>query len=98
MQRRIAIAASVATLAFLYVWGSYQLWSGYSTDFDQLYWAAEAVLRGNLQITIGALNSRSGVEWGLLYPLPAVLAAIPVVWMPLDVRRARSSPRLAGFA
>jgi hypothetical protein len=89
VRRRLAGAAFVALLAFWYVYGSWLLWSGYSTDFDQLYIAADAMMRGyDSYERIADINLRAGFPWSLKYPMPAVVVGSFVLWMPLEVARA----------
>ena len=79
----------MACVAFVYVRGSWAIWHGYSTDFDQLWQAARELLAGRSPYNaIRGFNTEHNVAWGLLYPLPAVLVALPVSWMPLESARA----------
>ena len=53
-------------------------------DFDQFHIAARALLRG--EDPYAAVRD-AGWTYGLLYPLPAVLLAIPLAWLPLEIAR-----------
>ena len=89
LTRRVCLALLAGALASLYVSGSGYLWAGYSTDFDQLWIGARALLDGHEPYTtVRALNTRHDVVWGLLYPMPAVLLGACVAWLPLTAARA----------
>jgi hypothetical protein len=53
-------------------------------DFDQFHIAARALARGADPY---AAVRDAGWTYGLLYPLPAVLLALPLAWLPLEVAR-----------
>jgi hypothetical protein len=94
---RASVAGGAALVAFWYVYGSWLLWSGYSTDFDQIYWAADAMIRGyDTYERIADINRQAGVPWSLLYPMPAVVAGSLVRWMPLEIARAAVAAVSAG--
>jgi hypothetical protein len=77
--------AFVALASAVICWLSYRFTTGSISDFDQLVIAARALIRGENPY-------RAVVAWGhpypLWYPLPAVLVAVPVAWLPLELARA----------
>ena len=81
----MAWVLGVALASALICWVSYRLPPASISDFDQLVIAARALVRGGDPYA-------AVVAWGhpypLLYPLPAVLLAVPVAWLPLDLARA----------
>jgi hypothetical protein len=89
VRSRVAIALAAALVALIYVHGSWLVWDGYSTDFDVLWRSARVLLSsGDPYSAIRAFNTQHGVEWGLLYPLPAVLVAVPLADVELPWARA----------
>lgn len=98
MRRRILFAASVGVVAFWYVYGSWLVWSGYSSDFDQLHRAGRVVLAGgDPYVAERAYNDRYGVAFGLLYPGPALVLGALVAWVELPVARAVVAALSAGL-
>jgi hypothetical protein len=60
---------------------------GIGTDFDQLHYAARALLGGvNPYGEIGPDRPFTS-NWPLFYPLPAVLFTIPLAWLPAAAAR-----------
>lgn len=83
-QVRLGVAAVVALLTMLlHAVGTAS--AGYTGDLDQVWHAARAVLAG-LDPYAEAGNQ---AEWGfpLYYPLPAILAALPLALLPLALAR-----------
>lgn len=98
MRRRILFAGAVGLVAFWYVYGSWLVWSGYSTDADQLIWGAQALLHGaDPYAAARTFNTEHGVAFGLLYPMPAIVAGSFVAWMPLEIGRAVMAAVTAGL-
>jgi hypothetical protein len=88
--KRATIAILVAVLAGAYALISSAIFPGYVSDFDQLWWAAHAVRDGqDAYAAVAARHaSTAGVDWGLVYPLSAVLVALPFSFLPLVAARA----------
>jgi hypothetical protein len=88
-RRRGAIALVVGLAAAGYVLATPHMFPPYNSDFDQLHVAARAWWTGDNPYTVvGQLHARLGLTFGLLYPFPAVVAAGPVAWMPVEYARA----------
>lgn len=88
MTRRLAFAALIASIAAAYVVRLAIVMPYYGTDFDPVRYAARLVIHGqNPYPLIGPTRS---VFWNyrLLYPLPAVLVAMPFLAVPIVAARA----------
>ena len=77
-------AVAVAAAAGIVCWLSFRVPPVTSSDFDQLHIAARALLAGT--DPYAAVAARQ--PFPLLYPLPAVLVAVPFAWLPLEIARA----------
>jgi hypothetical protein len=97
--RRVVLAVVVALLAGAYPFFSSAIFPGYTTDFDQLWWAANALRAGADPYAAVAARHAAipGVAWGLVYPLPAVVLALPLSFLPLDWARATLDALGAAF-
>jgi len=78
--RRLLLAAGGIVLAR---GALYLLRPDRPTDFDQLWWAANALLAGDDPYAAIA----RGAPYPLYYPLPAVLVALPLALLPLAAAR-----------
>jgi hypothetical protein len=78
--RRLLLAAGAIVLARAAL---YLLRPDRPTDFDQLWWAAGALLAGDDPYAAIA----RGAPYPLYYPLPAVLVALPLALLPLAAAR-----------
>jgi hypothetical protein len=97
MRHRVAIAFAVAILAAAYVLASPRLFPGYVSDFDQLWQAARAWRTGgDPYAAVLATHNARGLSFGLLYPFPAVVAALPLSWLSLPFARAVVAATAAG--
>lgn len=90
LRRRVALAATAAVIAAAYVlyfdYSTNQLGPG-GSDFDQLWFAAHALWRGSNPYDVIGPGRQFNWTWPLLYPLPAVMAILPIAWLPLLVAR-----------
>jgi hypothetical protein len=88
MKRRLAFALLVAICAATYVARLAIVMPYYGTDFDPVRYAARLVLHG--QNPYALIGPGRPVFWNfrLLYPLPAVLVAMPFLAMPIVAARA----------
>lgn len=61
---------------------------GWPTDFDQLWHSARALRSGTDPYSVvGPVNRPFYWLWPLYYPLPAVLVATPLTWLPVAAAR-----------
>lgn len=58
----------------------------WASDFDPVHAGARALLAGRDPYALSAAERRN--PFGLFYPVPALLAALPVAWLPLAAARA----------
>lgn len=61
---------------------------GDARDFDQVWFGARAVLRGADPYALIGPGRAFEWRWPLYYPLPAMLVALPLAWLPVAVARA----------
>lgn len=94
---RIAPAGIVAGIALCYAGARAIHEPVWPTDFDQLWHSARALLRGvDPYSVVGPRERPFYWLWPLYYPLPAVLAAIPLSWLPVAVARVTFATLSAG--
>ena len=88
--QRVALAAAAAAIAAGYVlyfdFSTKQLGLG-GSDFDQLWFAARALWRGSNPYDLIGPGRQFNWAWPFLYPLPAVVAILPIAWLPLLAAR-----------
>src|SRR5438552_8600264 len=103
-QRRLVLALVVAVLAAAHVlWFDYasnQLGPG-GSDFDQLWFAARAVLRRDDPYPLIGPGRAFVWSWPLLYPLPTIIAILPFAalsLLPARVLFASVSAAVLAFA
>jgi hypothetical protein len=90
VRRRLAIAMAMAALS-----GAYVAWFAFDTkqtglggsDFDQLWFAARALLNGRDPYALIGPGKEFEWQWPLAYPLSTVVAATPFALLPLLVAR-----------
>jgi hypothetical protein len=82
--RRWVLASLVGLAAGVISYLAYKLPPPSSSDFDQLWIAARALATGKDPY---AAFPSSGFAFPLFYPLPAVLLALPVAWLPIELAR-----------
>jgi len=87
VQRGI-VAAIVAGLAAWYVVRLAAIMPNYGTDFDPIRYAAKLVLRGENPYPIIGPGREVPWQFPLLYPMPAVVLAIPFTAVSIVVARA----------
>ncbi|MFN8580508.1 MAG: hypothetical protein U0163_05945 [Gemmatimonadaceae bacterium] len=82
---QLAIALAVLTGAY----AAARAWHepAWPTDFDQIWFAARALLHGQDPYSVVGPGRAFQWNWPLYYPLPAVLLAVPFAWMPVVVAR-----------
>jgi hypothetical protein len=78
--RSLMIAAAMAAVA-----AAYQLDRFQPSDFAQLWHAARAWVHGIDPYSVVGPGRTFDWRFPLLYPMPAVLAALPLAWLPLTV-------------
>jgi hypothetical protein len=74
----------VGLAAGVICWVAYRLPPPSTSDFDQIWIAARAMLAGNDPY---AVVPTQGTRYPFLYPLPAALVAAPMALMPLETAR-----------
>ena len=79
----IAIGIGIASGALTAVW--HQTFPLHASDFD-LLWIAARALRAHQDPYLAVHDW--GWRWPMYYPLPAVVAVLPLAWLPLPVARA----------
>jgi hypothetical protein len=88
--QRVALAAAAAVIAAAYVlyfdFSTKQFGPG-GSDFDQLWFAARSVWRGTNPYDVIGPGRQFNWSWPLLYPLPTVMAVLPIAWLPLLAAR-----------
>ena len=82
--RRWLLAGSVGAVAAVVSYLAHRLPPASSSDFDQIWVAARAVAAGKDPY---AAVVAAGLPFPLFYPLPAVLLALPVAGLPLELAR-----------
>ncbi|HET6345627.1 MAG TPA: hypothetical protein VFH51_11895, partial [Myxococcota bacterium] len=68
----------------LVCWIAYKLPPPSTSDFDQVWVAARALLAGQDPYAVVPIQ---GTHYPFLYPLPAALIAVPVAWVPVPTAR-----------
>ena len=81
----VALAFALITAAYATARALHE--PGWPTDFDQLWYAARALLAGNDPYTAVGPDRAFRWDWPLYYPLPAVLFATPFTVVPVLVAR-----------
>ena len=81
-RRRAAFAIIVGTIAGLYAWLGIVIHHGSFVPDFQFFWSSARILLSGRSPYIGFPTP---VPDPLYYPLPTVLAAVPVAWLPLSV-------------
>lgn len=84
---RVESAAAVAAVALLYAAARAAHEPAWPTDFDQIWHAARALLAGQNPYNEVGPGKPFEWLWPLYYPLPAVLFATPLAWLPVAVAR-----------
>jgi hypothetical protein len=104
LRRRLALAfaAGIVTAAYVLYFdvSTNQLGLG-GSDFDQLWFAARAVWSGTNPYEVIGPGRQFNWAWPLLYPLPAVMAVLPISSLPLLAARlvfAAASVGILAFA
>lgn len=84
---RAVPAVAFALVALIYAGARALHEPAWPTDFDQLWFAARALLAGADPYTVVGPGRRFEWLWPLYYPLPAVILSIPFAWMPVVAAR-----------
>lgn len=88
-RQRIAFALAIGVCAACYVWLYGRFNPQHTSDFDQVWAAAQALAGGeNPYEVIGYAKPRFFWPWPFYYPLPAALLAWPLGFLPVLVARA----------
>jgi hypothetical protein len=80
----ILVSLAAGVVAALICWTAYRLPPPSTSDFDQIWVAAHAVVRG---LNPYEVVPRTGTHFPLFYPLPAALVAVPLAGFPLAIAR-----------
>jgi hypothetical protein len=99
LQRPAAITAAVVVAciaAFIAAPGT-NPGAPISTDIDQLWHAARALVRGSDPYSAVGPGSPFPGPYKVMYPLPAILIAVPFSWFPIEVLRATVAASGAGL-
>lgn len=85
---RFVVAAVVATLSAAYIVGRHLDWSYHLTDLDHQLCAARVLAGGG--DPYAAVGEGKPCQWGfpLYYPATALVALMPIAWMPAVAARA----------
>jgi len=67
------------------------------TDFDQLWFAARALITGDDPYSVVGPGRPFYWNWPLYYPLQAVILVVPLAWLPVAVARVVFSTVAAGI-
>lgn len=84
----IAVAALVACIAAFIAAPGTDPAAPIATDIDQLWYAARALIGGSDPYEAVGPNSPFAGPYKVMYPLPAILVAVPFSWFPIEVLRA----------
>lgn len=97
VRARLLLAVGVAIAAVLVVILAERMGKTRSTDFDQFWYAARALLAG--RSPYAEVGPARPYPWGfpLVFPLPAVLFAVPFTALPLEAARASFAALGAGL-
>jgi hypothetical protein len=93
---RVAPGVWFALVALLYAGARTLHEPAWPTDFDQLWHAARALLAGTDPYQAVGPGKRFEWLWPLYYPLPAVLLAAPLAWLPVAAARVAFSTAAGG--
>lgn len=93
---RLQVALAFAVLTGAYAAARAVHEPAWPTDFDQLWHAAAALLRGEDPYGVVGPGQRFRWDWPLFYPLPAVLLAAPFSLLPVAAARVAFSALAAG--
>lgn len=93
---RLGIALGVAFVTGLIAFVRYRVHPDWTTDFDQMWYAARALLGGQDPYEAVGPGRAFDWPWELYYPLPAVLVSTPLALLPLGLARVAFSA-IGGF-
>jgi hypothetical protein len=93
----LALAAMVACVAAFIAAPGTNPGAPISTDIDQLWYAARALINGGNPYDAIGPGTAVDFTYRLMYPLPAVLAAVPFAWFPIEVLRATVAASSVGL-
>lgn len=85
--KRLGIALGVALVTGLIAFVRYRVHPDWTTDFDQMWYAARALLGGENPYAAVGPGRTFDWPWALYYPLPAVLVSTPFAFLPLGLAR-----------
>jgi hypothetical protein len=93
----IAVAALVACVAVFIAAPGINPGAPIATDIDQLWYAARALVSGTDPYESVGPGSPLPGPYRVMYPLPAVLVAVPFAWFPIEILRATVAASGAGL-
>ncbi len=96
-ENRWNVAAVLALLTAVYAAARVIHEPNWPTDFDQLWYAARALVHGGDPYAVVGPGRAFRWDWPLLYPPPAVLLSVPFAWLPVAVARVAFSTISAAF-
>lgn len=85
--RRLGIALGAALVTGLFALVRFRVHPDWTTDFDQMWYAARALLGGVDPYEAVGPGRAFDWPWALYYPLPAVLVSTPFALLPLGLAR-----------
>lgn len=94
--RRLGIALGVAFVTGLIAFVRFRVHPEWTTDFDQMWYAARALVDGADPYEAVGPGRTFDWPWALYYPLPAVLVSTPFALLPLGLARVAFSA-VGGF-
>lgn len=89
-------ALGFAVFAALYAGGRNLRNPSFPSDFDQLWYAAHALLDARDPYLVVGPGLTFDWTWPLYYPLPAVVLSVPFIWMPVEFARVAFTTIAAG--
>jgi hypothetical protein len=82
-RQRVLWAIAIGVFAAALQWTASTMAPGQVSDFDQLWFAARAVMSGRDPYALIGPGREFGWPWPLLYPLSGIIPIIPIAWMPV---------------
>ena len=81
IRMRIVVALAAATFGAVIVNFHYDSGPNVHTDFGMIWYGARAVLEGRNPYALIGPGREFDYTWKLLYPMPALIAALPLAWL-----------------
>jgi hypothetical protein len=83
---RAVVAIAVAVIFMSFFWGGSSS-PGYGSDLDQVWYGSRALLRGLDPYSVVGPGLEFDKGFPLYYPLPAIIAFLPLALLPLETAR-----------